>query len=91
MFSLDTNVLRHGVMVAHDTLTVVVEVRILLSQQILALKLTKITIVMSIELQRQYLEEIKKEIENLDRILNNDNDMVRDEILLNTYRALGIE
>lgn len=46
---------------------------------------------MSIELQRQYLEEIKKEIENLDRILNNDNDMVRDEILLNTYRALGIE
>ena len=46
---------------------------------------------MSIEFQRQYLEEIKKEIENLDRIINNDNDMVRDEILLNTYRALGIE
>ena len=46
---------------------------------------------MSIELQRQYLEEIKKEIENLDRILNNDNDMVRDDILLNTYRALEIE
>lgn len=46
---------------------------------------------MSIELQRQYLEEIKKEIENLDRILNNDNCTVRDEILLNTYRALGIE
>ena len=46
---------------------------------------------MSIELQRQYLEEIKKEIENLDRILNNDNDTVRDDILLNTYRALEIE
>ena len=46
---------------------------------------------MSIELQRQYLEEIKKEIASLDRILNNDNDTVRDEILLNTYRALGIE
>ena len=91
MFSLDTNVLRHGVMVAHDTLTVVVEVRILLSQQILTLKLTKITIVMSIELQRQYIEEIKKEIENLDRILNNDNDTVRDEILLNTYKALEIQ
>ena len=37
------------------------------------------------------IEDIKKEIENLDRILNNDNDTVRDEILLNTYRALGIE
>ena len=48
-------------------------------------------IVMSIELQRQYLEEIKKEIENLDRIINSDGDTVRDEILLNTYRALGIE
>ena len=46
---------------------------------------------MSIELQRQYLEEIKKEIENLDRILNNDNGMVRDEILLNTYKALEIQ
>ena len=46
---------------------------------------------MSIELQRQYLEEIKKEIENLDRILNNDNDMVRDDILLNTYKALEIQ
>lgn len=46
---------------------------------------------MSIELQRQYLEEIKKEIENLDRILNNDNDTVRDEILLNTYKALEIQ
>ena len=46
---------------------------------------------MSIELQRQYLEEIKKEIENLDRILNNDNDTVRDEILLNNYRDLGIK
>ena len=48
-------------------------------------------IVMSIELQRQYLEEIKKEVENLNRILNNDNDMVRDEILLNTYKALEIQ
>ena len=46
---------------------------------------------MSIELQRQYLEEIKKEIENLDRILNNDNDTVRDDILLNTYKALEIQ
>ena len=46
---------------------------------------------MSLELQRQYLEEIKKEIENLDRILNNDNDTVRDEILLNTYKALEIQ
>ena len=46
---------------------------------------------MSIELQRQYLEEIKKEIENLDRILNNDNNMVRDDILLNTYKALEIQ
>ena len=46
---------------------------------------------MSIELQRQYLEEIKKEIENLDRILNNDNDTIKDEILLNTYKALEIQ
>ena len=46
---------------------------------------------MSIELQRQYLEEIKKEIENLNRILNNDNDTVKDEILLNTYKALEIQ
>ena len=46
---------------------------------------------MSIELQRQYLEEIKKEIENLNRILNNDNNTVKDEILLNTYKALEIQ
>ena len=46
---------------------------------------------MNIELQRQYLEEIKKEIENLDRIINNDGDMIRDEILLNTYKALEIQ
>ena len=46
---------------------------------------------MSIELQRQYLEEIKKEIENLNRIINNDGDMIRDEILLNTYKALEIQ
>ena len=46
---------------------------------------------MSIELQRQYLEAIKKEIENLDRIINSDNDTVKDEILLNTYKALEIQ
>lgn len=46
---------------------------------------------MSIELQRQYLEEIKKEIENLNRIINNDGDTIRDEILLNTYKALEIQ
>ena len=46
---------------------------------------------MSIELQRQYLKEIKKEIENLDRIINNDGDKIRDEILLNTYKALEIQ
>ena len=46
---------------------------------------------MSIELQRAYLEEIKKEVENLDRIINSDGDMVRDEILLNTYKALEIQ
>lgn len=46
---------------------------------------------MSIELQRQYLEEIKKEIENLDRIINNDGDTIRDEILLNIYKALEIQ
>lgn len=46
---------------------------------------------MSIELQRQYLKEIKKEIENLNHILNNNNDMVKDEILLNTYKALEIQ
>ena len=46
---------------------------------------------MNIELQRQYLEEIKKEIENLDRIINNDGDMIRDKILLNTYKALEIQ
>ena len=45
---------------------------------------------MSIELQRQYLEEIKKEVENLDRILNSDGDTVRDDLLLNTYSALEI-
>ncbi len=46
---------------------------------------------MSIELQRAYLEEIKKKVENLDRIINSDGDMVRDEILLNTYKALEIQ
>ena len=46
---------------------------------------------MSIELQRQYLEEIKKEIENLNRIINNDGNTIRDEILLNTYKALEIQ
>ena len=46
---------------------------------------------MSIELQRQYLEEIKKEIENLDRIINSDSNTVRDDILLNTYKALEIQ
>ena len=46
---------------------------------------------MSIELQRQYLNEIKKEIENLDHIINSDGDTVRDEILLNTYKALEIQ
>ena len=45
---------------------------------------------MSIELQRQYLKEIKQEIENLERILNEDGDKVNDEILLNTYNALEI-
>lgn len=45
---------------------------------------------MSIELQRQYLEEIKWEINELDRILNEDGDKVSDEILLNTYNALEI-
>ena len=45
---------------------------------------------MSIELQRQYLEEIKQEIENLERILNEDGDKVNDEILLNTYNTLEI-
>ena len=45
---------------------------------------------MSIELQCQYLEEIKKEIETLSRIINNDGDTIRDEILLNTYKALEI-
>mgnify|MGYP003427959908 CR=1 FL=1 len=42
-------------------------------------------------LQRQYIEEIKKEIENLDRIINNNGDTIRDEILLNTYKALEIQ
>ena len=46
---------------------------------------------MSIELQRAYLEEIKKEVENLNRIIKSDGDMVRDEILLNTYKALEIQ
>ena len=46
MFSLDTNVLRHSVMVAPDILAVIVEVRILLSQQILTLNLTNIVLVM---------------------------------------------
>lgn len=46
---------------------------------------------MSIELQRQYLAEIKREVEILDRIINWDNDTVRDEILLNTYKALEIQ
>ena len=46
---------------------------------------------MSIELQRQYLKEIKQEIENLERILNEDGDKVNDEILLNTYNALEIQ
>ena len=46
---------------------------------------------MSIELQHAYLEEIKKEVENLNRIINSDGDMVRDEILLNTYKALEIQ
>ena len=46
---------------------------------------------MSIELQHAYLEEIKKEVENLNRIINSEGDMVRDEILLNTYKALEIQ
>ena len=45
---------------------------------------------MSIELQCQYLKEIKQEIKNLERILNEDGDKVNDEILLNTYNALEI-
>lgn len=57
MFSLDTNVLRHSVMVAPDILAVIVEVRILLSQQILILKLTKITLVMK---NRDIEERAKK-------------------------------
>lgn len=46
---------------------------------------------MSIELQRQYLEDIKWAINNLDRILNEDGDKIKDEILLNTYNALKID
>ena len=46
---------------------------------------------MSIELQRQYLEDIKWAINNLDHILNDNGDKIRDEILLNTYKALEID
>ena len=45
---------------------------------------------MSIELQRQYLAEIKAEIENIDRILNRDNTKIRDEILIKLYRDLEL-
>ena len=62
MFSLDTNVLRHSVMVAPDILAVIVEVRILLSQQILILKLTKITLVM----KNRDIEERAKKVYPID-------------------------
>ena len=45
---------------------------------------------MSIELQRQYLAEIKAEIENIDRIINRDNTPIRDEILIKLYRDLEL-
>lgn len=45
---------------------------------------------MSIELQRQYLAEIKAEIENIDRIINRDNSTIRDEILIKLYQDLEL-
>ena len=45
---------------------------------------------MSIELQRQYLVEIKAEIENIDRIINRDYTPIRDEILIKLYQDLEL-
>lgn len=43
---------------------------------------------MSIEIQRQMLEEIKGEINNIDRILNKDNDKVKDDLIYELYHFL---
>ena len=43
---------------------------------------------MSIDVQRVMFSEIKKEIENIDRILNTDNDKVRDDLICGLYRLL---
>ena len=43
---------------------------------------------MSIELQRQMLNEIREEIENLDRILNEDYDKVDEDLMWNLYKLL---
>lgn len=45
---------------------------------------------MSIELQRQYLAEIKAEIENIDRLINYKNIKIRDEILIKLYQDLEL-
>lgn len=43
---------------------------------------------MNIEVQKAMLDEIKEEIENLDRILNRDNDCVKDELIIGLYKFL---
>lgn len=43
---------------------------------------------MSIEIQRQMLAEIKSEIQNIDRILNQDNDKVKDDLIYELYHLL---
>lgn len=43
---------------------------------------------MSIDVQKVMFSEIKKEIENIDRILNTDNDKVRDDLICGLYRLL---
>ena len=43
---------------------------------------------MSIEIQRQMLDEIKEEIETLDRILNEDYEKVDEDLMWNLYKLL---
>ena len=45
---------------------------------------------MRIELQRQYLAEIKAEIENIDRLINYKNIKIRDEIIIELYQELEL-
>ena len=42
----------------------------------------------SLEVQRSMFREIQSEINNINRILNDDNSRVKDDLILNLYRLL---